>query len=88
MFYQFLEIVQNGHVQSLLEIAQKMSISPDMALQMAIDLTNRGYLEAIGGNCDVPQNACSDCPAGSACQSTVRHWCLTEKGRTAVILSH
>ena len=88
MFYQFLEIVQNGHVQSLLEVAQKMSISPDMVLQMAIDLTNRGYLQAIGGDCDVPQNACSDCSASSACQSIIRHWFLTEKGRAAITLSH
>lgn len=87
MFHQFLEIVQTGHVQSLLEVAQKMSISPDMVLQIAEDLTNRGYLQEIGGDCDVPQNACSDCPASSACQRIIRHWFLTEKGRTAIILS-
>lgn len=88
MFYQFLEIVQNGQVQSLLEVAQKMSISPDMVLQIAKDLSNRGYLQEIGGDCNSSQNICSECPAGSACPSITRHWFLTEKGRTAIMLSH
>jgi hypothetical protein len=84
MFHQFLENVQSGHVQSLLEIAQKMNISQDMVLQIAEDLTNRGYLQEIGGDCNVPQGSCSDCPASSGCQTMTRHWFLTRKGRTAI----
>ncbi len=87
MFHQFLEIVQDGQVQSMLEIAQKMSISPDMALQIAQDLSNRGYLQEIGEDCNLPQDGCSDCPAGRTCQGMTRHWFLTDKGKAAAILS-
>jgi DNA-binding Lrp family transcriptional regulator len=84
MLRQFLETAQTGEVQSLLEIARTMGISPDMVLQMAKELTNKGYLEEIGADCEEPQKGCSECPANSACQVIVRHWFLTEKGRTAV----
>jgi Mn-dependent DtxR family transcriptional regulator len=84
MLYRFLETIQAGEVQSLLEIARKMDISPDMVLQMAKELTNKGYLQEIGADCQEPQKGCSDCPVNSVCQVNVRHWFLTEKGRTAV----
>jgi DNA-binding Lrp family transcriptional regulator len=84
MLHRFLEAIQAGEVQSLLEIARTMDISPDMVLQIAKELTNKGYLQEIGTDCNVPQKGCSDCPANSACQVIVRHWFLTEKGRTAV----
>lgn len=71
-------------MQSLLEIARTMDIPPDMVLQIAKELTNKGYLQEIGADCNVPQNACSDCPASSACQAIIRHWFLTEKGQAAV----
>ncbi|HMD89188.1 MAG TPA: hypothetical protein VKF38_08495 [Anaerolineaceae bacterium] len=84
MFRRFLETIQAGDVQSLLEIARKMDISQDMVLQIAIDLTNKGYLEEIGADCNEPQKGCSDCPVSNDCQAIVRHWFLTEKGRNAV----
>lgn len=84
MLHRFLETIQAGEVQSLLEIARTMDISPGMVLQIAQELTNKGYLKEIGTNCNVQQNGCSDCPANSGCQVIMKHWFLTEKGKTAV----
>jgi hypothetical protein len=61
-----------------------MDISPDMALQMAKEMTNKGYLQEIGSDCEEPQQGCPDCPVNQNCQVIVRHWFLTEKGRSAV----
>ena len=44
MFHQFLQIVRSGAVQSQFEIAEKLNISPEMVVQIARDLTARGYL--------------------------------------------
>jgi DNA-binding Lrp family transcriptional regulator len=84
MLRRFLETIQAGEVQSLLEIARTLDISPDMVLQMAKELTNQGYLQEIGADCEEPQKGCSECPVNSACQVIVRHWFITERGRTAV----
>ena len=84
MLHRFLDTIQAGDVQSLLEIARKMDISPDMVLQIAKELTNKGYLQEIGAGCDTPQPGCSDCAVNNSCQGLVRHWFLTEKGRNRV----
>jgi len=84
MFYQFLRSVQIGNVHSLVEMARIMNISQDMALQMVMELTQKGYLQTIGGDCTTPEPNCSDCLAGSACQANNRGWHLTEKGKAAV----
>jgi Mn-dependent DtxR family transcriptional regulator len=52
-------------VQSLLEIARKMDISPDMIFQMARELTNKGYLQEIGMDCAEPQKGSPDCRVNS-----------------------
>ncbi len=44
MLQQFLETIQAGEVQSLLEIARSMDISPDMVLRMVNELSIKGYL--------------------------------------------
>ena len=84
MLHQFLKIIETEEVESLLEIARSLKISPEMALQIAKDLTSKGYLQEIRANCDVHQEACSGCPVSKGCQVIVRHWFLTEKGKTAV----
>jgi hypothetical protein len=84
MLHRFLETIQAGEVQSLLEIAHKMGVSPDMVLQMAKELTSRGYLQEIGADCGEHQEGCPDCSVSSTCQVIVRHWFLTERGRTAI----
>jgi FeoC like transcriptional regulator len=84
MLHRFLETIQTGEVQSLLEIARTMDISPDMVLQMAIELTKKGFLQEIGADCEAPQKGCPDCPVNNNCQVIVKHWFLTEKGRAVV----
>jgi hypothetical protein len=84
MLHRFLETIQAGEVQSLLEIARTLDISPDMVLHMAQDLTRKGYLEEIGIDCADPQKGCPDCPVNSICQVVVKHWFLTGKGRAAI----
>jgi len=86
MLHGFLKTIQDGEVQSLLEIARKLGISPDMVLRMARDLTRKGYLQEIGMDCAEPQTGCPDCAVNSTCQVAVKHWFLTEKGRAAVAL--
>jgi len=85
MFHQFLQIVRSGAVQSQFEIAEKLNISPEMVVQIARDLTARGYLEGAAEECSpVETSGCSGCPAGSACHSSISTWGLTEKGKKAV----
>jgi len=55
MLHRFLDTIQAGDVQSLMEIAHKLDISPAMVLQMAKQLTEKGYLQEIGSDCDEPQ---------------------------------
>ena len=73
-----------GNVQNLPEIARKLDISADMVLQMAKELTNKGYLQEMGADCDTAQTGCSDCPVNGGCQVIARHWFLTEKGRSYI----
>jgi DNA-binding Lrp family transcriptional regulator len=84
MLHQFLQIVQAEKVESLLEIARSLKISPDMALRIAKDLTTKGYLQEIRPDCDEHQEVCSDCPSSQGCQVLTRHWFLTEKGKKVV----
>ena len=76
--------MQNGEMHSLLGIAHALGITATMTLQIAMDLTARGYLWEAGADCDTPHNACADCPVTSACHIPTRYWSLTEKGRHAL----
>ena len=84
MLHRFLDTINAGDVQSLLEIAHTLDISPDMVLQIAGELTKKGYLQEIGADCNQPQPGCSDCAVNTSCQIVVRHWFLTEKGQAVV----
>lgn len=84
MLHQFLETIWDGDVQSLLEIAHKLNISQEMVVQIAEDLTRKGYLQEIGADCNTHSEGCPDCPVNSRCQPSAKHWFLTEKGRLAV----
>ena len=44
MFTQFLQIVKQGEMQSHLEIARQMQVTPAMVVEIARELTKRGYL--------------------------------------------
>jgi hypothetical protein len=84
MLIRFLQTLQNGEMQSLTGIARSLGIPTTLVLQMAQDLTGKGYLQEAGTDCDTPQNACSDCPVTSSCHTLIRHWFLTEKGKRAL----
>jgi hypothetical protein len=84
MLHRFLEKIWAGDVQSLPELARALEISPAMVLQIAGDLTRKGYLQEIGSDCGTSHASCGDCAVSSACQLPARHWYLTEKGRAAV----
>jgi DNA-binding Lrp family transcriptional regulator len=84
MLHRFLEIIRTGEVQNLLEIAQKMDISPIMVSQIVKELTTKGYLEEIKVGCDKNQTSCSNCPINVSCQVILKHWSLTEKGKAAI----
>jgi hypothetical protein len=84
MLRRFLETIQAGEVQSLLEIARSMDISADMVFNMAKELTAKGYLQEVRSDCEEPNEACPDCPVSNTCQVIVKHWFLTEKGRAIV----
>ncbi|MCE1252493.1 MAG: MarR family transcriptional regulator [Anaerolineae bacterium] len=85
MLQQLLFIVSQGSVLSQYEIAEKMGISPDMVLQVARELTNKGYLQNAIEACDNSEGgACSGCTLGSACHINIHSWALTEKGEKAV----
>jgi len=84
MLHRFLKTIWAGEVQSLMEIAHTLDISQEMVLQIAKELTKKGYLQEIGADCNDPQKGCSDCPVNGSCQTPVRHWFLTAKGRAAV----
>ena len=84
MLQRFLQLLQGGEMHSLLGIARALGISPSMTLQIALDLTARGYLWESGSDCDTPKNACADCPVTSACHIPTRYWSLTDKGRHAL----
>ena len=83
MLHDFLKMIGAGGVQSLLEISRALRIPPAMAVQMADDLTRRGYLQEMGGDCGTSHAGCSDCSGGSTCQVS-RNWFLTEKGKAAL----
>ena len=84
MLTQFLKALQAGEMQSLQDLARSLGISSAMVLQIAQDLTVKGYLQEIGSDCDTPQNTCTDCPVTSSCHVATRHWFLTDKGRRAL----
>ncbi len=75
---------QNEPINRLQEIAIKLGISLAMVLQMVKELTDKGYLQEIGADCEEPQQGCADCPVSSGCHEVIRQWFLTEKGRSAV----
>ena len=83
MLTQFLQIVQNGEMQSQLEIAQRMGVSPAMVVEIALELTRRGYLSEYNEACHAEDTNCLSCGVSTACQIMGRTWSLTEKGKKA-----
>ena len=85
MFTQFLQIVKQGEMQSHLEIARQMQVTPAMVVEIARELTKRGYLSEYNEACHALDTNCLSCGVSSACQIMGRTWSLTEKGQKAVL---
>ena len=85
MLQEFLRIVRQGEIQSHLEIAQKMGVSPAMVLEIARELTQRGYLSEFSADCFDQEANCRGCSASTACQIMGRTWSLTEKGEKVTL---
>ena len=85
MFTKFLQIVKSGEIQSQLEIARKMQVSPAMVVEIARELTKKGYLSEYNEACHAQDTNCLSCGVSAACQIIGRTWSLTEKGEKAVL---
>jgi DNA-binding Lrp family transcriptional regulator len=81
MFRQFLVIIDKGEILSHLEIAQQMGITPTMVVEIAKELTRRGYLSEYSADCHAAKASCNGCDVSAACQIMGRTWSLTDKGK-------
>jgi len=64
-----------------------MEISANLALQIASELTRKGYLQEIGVDCQEGQAGCEDCPEINDCHTTLKSWFLTEKGKKVSLIA-
>ncbi len=81
MLQELLALIARGNQRTPRDLASAMGISPALVEQMALQLTNLGYLEEIT-HCAA---SCEGCEAAGACLLTARQkvWVLTERGRRA-----
>ncbi|MGQ9586219.1 MAG: FeoC-like transcriptional regulator [Anaerolineae bacterium] len=79
MLQDALRLMAEGGVRSLAELAERLEVSQDLALQMLEDLKRGGYLKADLMGCT---GACEGCPAAHTCSLTAqaRLWTVTPKG--------
>ena len=89
MLTQFLQMVQNGEMQSQLEIARRMGVSPAIVVEIAHELTQRGYLSEYNEACRAQDTNCLSCGVSTACtmapciSQKSAHACPTRWARTA-----
>jgi hypothetical protein len=86
MIQQFLEIIRGGEIQSQLDIAEKLKVSPALVVEIARELTRRGYLNEYNGDCQTNSSNCDGCSVSGACHIMGRTWSLTEKGMKAFVI--
>lgn len=84
MLQRFLESIESRDVQSIFEIARRLNVTPGMVVQMAEDLSKRGYLQEVSIDCSKQGAACEGCPARKGCLDISRSWMMNEKGRAAL----
>lgn len=85
MLQHFLQVINDQEAGNLTDLARRMQISPGMTLQIADDLSKKGYLEEISLDCEQPQQTpCADCGVRNMCKSINRYWILTPKGKKAI----
>ena len=83
---QLLGLLASGGIRSTSELAQRLGVSAALINLMAEDLTRRGYLKALGGDCG---SSCGGCAIISQCKlpgadDRLPLLALTEKGKLAM----
>lgn len=85
MFIKFFKIVESGKLQSQIEIARQLAISPEMVNHIEQESIDLGYLKVSDENCTSNQNKCSNCPVNNNCNIILRRLYLTEKGKKVIL---
>ena len=86
---RLLGLLSYGGIRSTSDLAKGLGVSEALVGMMAEDLTRRGYLQALGGDCgSSPQAACGGCAVVSQCklpgaEDRLPLLALTEKGKLA-----
>jgi Mn-dependent DtxR family transcriptional regulator len=80
MLEDALRLVAEGRVGNLDELAARLEVSRDLAVQMLADLVQAGYLKVERMGCTA---ACEGCPLAEECAlgPGVRLWTVTPKGQ-------
>jgi hypothetical protein len=82
MLTRLLEILNEGGVRTLADLACELDVGEALVEQMLLDLTRLGYLQCISTECNA---RCAGCPMADLCAiaGSGRVWALTEAGRRA-----
>lgn len=80
MLHRLLTLIRSGGAGTTLDIAAHMGVPPALVLQMAEELTRKGYLAEASPGCQEVQAGCSECSSTGACHLQARQWVLTQKG--------
>ena len=78
MLEQILEVVAQGGIRSVQELAERLAVSPILLERMLEDLARLGYLRTVDAGC---QGSCDGCAMGGCSVAGAgRVWVLTDKG--------
>jgi predicted ArsR family transcriptional regulator len=83
MLNKLLRLIQDRDTVETTELADALSVSPELVRAMLEKLAQQGYLESVVQGCSKP---CRLCPLQNAChfRHQPRIWALTQKGRQAL----
>lgn len=79
MLLETLRLIAGGEIADLTDLADRLEVSPGLAVQMLEDLRQRGYLRLDQPGCT---GGCEGCPLAATCsfQARPRLWTVTSKG--------
>ena len=84
MLNRLLEMLREGSVRRVADLARELETTPELIEMMLEDLCRKGYLGRAEGACGEGCGSCSMtgmCAAGSG----GKLWSLTEKGETNAV---
>lgn len=85
MLEQILQVVSQGGIRSVQELAERLLIPPPLLETMLEDLARLGYLRAVDDAC---RGRCDGCAMGGcSVAGPGRVWMLTDKGARAAVRS-